>query len=61
MKSHEWAWGDIGTRTVCGLTEGPALANAVNDLGDVDLVDRCKSCERMRGAIGASKKETGKE
>jgi hypothetical protein len=69
-RMHEWAYGDVGRRTVCGLTgagigrEQPLVAaNAggvtVHDLGDVDVADRCKNCERMRATIGTSKRPKG--
>lgn len=64
---HEWAWGDVGRRTCCGLEPfepGPErrgsrngrrrLLRAVNDLATIAPVDRCRNCERMRAAIGAS-------
>jgi hypothetical protein len=54
---HEWAWGAEGTRTVCGLTAGldDGRVTVVGDIGAVELKWRCKNCERMRAAIGASK------
>lgn len=51
---HEWAWGYVTVRTVCGLTSAAALRNAVSDLGNVEAADRCQNCERMREAIGVS-------
>jgi hypothetical protein len=51
---HEWAWGDIGTRTVCGLTRELYRASVVSNLGLVDPEQRCRNCERMREAIGVS-------
>lgn len=73
MKIHEWAWGDVGRRTCCGLEplEPPAapggdarrgepgrrrLLRAVNDLAPIADGYRCRNCERMRAAIGASSK-----
>lgn len=66
---HEWAWGDVGRRTVCGLTiEGTRgrtklapYAQVVSDLGLVDGVNRCRSCARMRAAIGASSRPVAPE
>jgi hypothetical protein len=54
---HEWAWGDIRKRTVCGQVVAAAggRVTVVNDLGAVDLAQRCKNCERMRAAIGTSR------
>jgi hypothetical protein len=63
LLGHEWAWGDVGRRTVCGLwitrqTRRHAyLANVtVPDLGNVDEFYRCKHCERWRASIGTSSK-----
>jgi hypothetical protein len=60
LRKHEWAWGDVGVRTVCGLMAGYFNSNledhTVHDLGVVGLADRCKNCERMRAAIGTSRK-----
>lgn len=60
---HEWAWGDVGHRTVCGLVGFGARGRAallrmqvVHDLGPVERANRCGNCERMRAAIGASSK-----
>lgn len=60
---HEWAWGDVGRRTVCGLVGFGARGRAqlarmqvVSDLGAVEAANRCRNCERMRAAIGASSK-----
>lgn len=62
-RTHEWAWGDVGSRTVCGLVgigvRGAAqLARmqVVHDLGPIEPANRCRNCERMRAAIGASSK-----
>jgi hypothetical protein len=59
---HEWAWGDVGRRTVCGLVGFGVRGRAqlarmqvVHDLGPVELADRCGNCERMRAAIGTSR------
>lgn len=55
---HEWAWGEVGTRTVCGRGETYISRHdqaIVCNLGAVALDKRCKNCERMRAAIGASK------
>jgi hypothetical protein len=57
---HEWAWGDVGKRTVCGLTPAAVVKLVVHNLGAVKLDRRCKSCERMRAAAGASKDEAAK-
>lgn len=65
---HEWAWGDVGRRTCCGfepLEPGARLVSrgrgsllrrirAVDDLGVIAPAERCRNCERMRAAIGAS-------
>lgn len=58
---HEWAWGDVERRTVCGLVGFGARGRAqlarmqvVHDLGAVDQANRCRNCERMRAAIGTS-------
>ncbi len=61
LRKHEWAWGDVGRRTVCGQQATAFVAGkldgvTVHDLGVVDLADRCKNCERMRAASGASRK-----
>lgn len=53
---HEWAWGDVGRRTVCGLVRELYRATIVADLGCIELAQRCKNCDRMRAAIGASSK-----
>jgi hypothetical protein len=66
-RMHEWAWGYAGIRTVCGLqpTQQVGVAGApranlagatVHDLGAVDAPNRCRNCERMRSAIGTSRK-----
>lgn len=55
-RMHEWAWGDEGRRTVCGLTGQQLLRNEITtDLGNVD-VRRCRNCERMRASIGMSRR-----
>lgn len=51
---HEWAWGYVTVRTVCGLISEPARRNAVFDLDNVAAADRCKNCDRMRAAIGTA-------
>lgn len=51
---HEWAWGDVGRRTVCGNWARLERLEVVADLGPVELARRCGNCERMRAAIGAS-------
>jgi hypothetical protein len=66
---HEWAWGDVGRRTVCGLVGFGVRGRAqlarmqvVHDLGPVEQANRCRNCERMRAAIGASSRPvTGAE
>jgi hypothetical protein len=62
-RTHEWTRGWAGINTVCGLMPrhfaGNLAEHAVNDLGDVDVADRCKNCERMRAAIGASRQPKG--
>jgi hypothetical protein len=55
---HEWAWGDVARRTVCGQTTPAVQRNTVSDLGNVAIADRCGNCERMRAAIGTSSKPT---
>lgn len=61
-RKHEWAWGDVGKRTVCGLMGGlydSTLADfTVHDLGDIEAAERCRNCERMRSAIGTSIRST---
>lgn len=54
---HEWAWSDVGSRTVCGLT-GRQLerAEVVSDLGEREPSRRCGNCERMRASIGMSRR-----
>ncbi len=58
---HEWAWGDVERRTVCGLVAIGVRGRArlarmqvVHDLGPIEQAQRCRNCERMRAAIGAS-------
>lgn len=63
---HEWAWGFVGKRTVCGqtkdlvsgdlLSSGLRWAPVVYDLGNIVFEKRCMNCERMRGATGTSSK-----
>jgi hypothetical protein len=55
-RTHEWAWGDVGRRTVCGLVHRLHRIQVVSDLGPFAPEDRCRNCERMRAAIGASSK-----
>lgn len=57
-RAHEWAWGDVGRRTVCGLVARTQLARmqVVHDLGTIERANRCGNCERMRAAIGTSGK-----
>ena len=57
IRVHEWAAGDAGIRTVCGLTRVKPGARVLSDLGEIVKEYRCANCERMRGAIGASRKE----
>lgn len=56
---HEWAWGDVGERTVCGLARDLHRAQVVFDLGGTPDAQRCKNCERMRASIGASSRPIG--
>jgi hypothetical protein len=58
---HEWAWGDVARRTVCGQTGATSLRNTVSDLGNVASEDRCGNCERMRASIGTSSKAVSPE
>jgi len=51
---HEWAWGYVTVRTVCGQTGAQALQNTVFDLDNVHADDRCKNCMRMRAATGTA-------
>lgn len=51
LRVHEWSWGDVGRRTVCGL--GPGREIVIN-LGAVEVEQRCRNCERMRAATGTS-------
>jgi hypothetical protein len=55
---HEWAWRYVGKSTVCGLIETAASGRVavVNDLGTVEIAERCKNCERIRAALVASRK-----
>jgi hypothetical protein len=57
---HEWAWGDVGRRTVCGLGAAARL-HIVSDLGALDLERRCRNCARLRAAFGVSSKVLGAE
>ena len=60
LRKHEWAQGDVGSRTVCGRTGFLASEDlarvTVHDLGDVDVAERCKNCERTRAMTGTSNK-----
>lgn len=58
---HEWAWGYVTVRTVCGLTSERARRNAVFDLDNVVEQDRCKSCLRMRESIGTAARRRTEE
>jgi len=51
---HEWAWGDLGHRTVCGNGHRLERLEVVADLGTVELGRRCRNCDRLRAAFGAS-------
>lgn len=53
-RTHEWAWGDFGRRTVCGLVHRLYRIQVVSDLGPFAPEDRCRNCDRMRATIGAS-------
>ena len=53
---HEWAWGDVGNPTVCGLLPGLRPREVDEDLGTVNVDWRCKNCERMRASIGTSRR-----
>jgi hypothetical protein len=53
---HEWAWGDVARKTVCGVVRRIDLAEIVTDLGKVDPQRRCLSCARLRAAYGTSSK-----
>jgi hypothetical protein len=53
MKAHEWAWGAVDHRTVCGLG-GASRLSVVCDLGPIDPARRCRKCDRLRAAFGAS-------
>ena len=69
LRIHEWAWGDVGRRTVCGLvglgvrgrTRLAAYAQVVSDLGAVEDANRCRNCERMRATIGTSSRPVAPE
>jgi len=69
LRIHEWAWGDVGRRTVCGLvglgvrgrTKLAAYAQVVSDLGAVEDASRCRNCERMRATIGTSSRPVAPE
>lgn len=61
MRAHEWAWGDVGRRSVCGIAQRLDRHRIVSDLGAVDPAARCKNCERMRAAIGASSRPVAPE
>jgi hypothetical protein len=58
---HEWSWGAVGGRTVCGQSSPAVRRNTVSDLGNVAIDDRCGNCERMRAAIGTSSKPVAPE
>lgn len=51
---HEWAWGDLGHRTVCGNGHRLGRLEVVEDLGRVALERRCRNCDRLRAAFGVS-------
>ena len=54
-RTHEWAWGDVGQRTVCGIVHvSLERALIVSNLGTVALRQRCRNCDRLRAAYGAS-------
>lgn len=57
---HEWAWGDVGRRAVCGAQRVERL-EVVADLGRVDLERRCRNCNRLRAAFGTSSKVIAEE
>lgn len=57
IRVHEWAAGDGGIRTVCGLTRIKPGARVVSNLGEIVGEYRCANCDRMRGTIGESSKE----
>lgn len=56
---HEWAKGDVGIRTVCGMTRVKPSARVVTDLSEIVAEYRCKNCDRMRSAIGESSAKKG--
>ncbi len=57
---HEWSDGYQNDRTVCGQTVAKSRhVDAVLDLGDIERLQRCQNCERMRSAIGTSRKRQG--
>jgi hypothetical protein len=60
LRTHEWAWGYVDKRTVCGLATGQPgqQIEVMHDLSKAAAPDRCKNCERMRSAIGTSRKRT---
>ena len=60
---HEWAWGDVGRQTVCGIgSPGRAQRREQNvarfiivaDLGPVHPKDRCRNCASRRAVFGQS-------
>jgi hypothetical protein len=58
LRTHEWAWGHVDKHTVCGLATGHPgqQIHVMHDLSNAAAADRCKNCERMRAAIGTSRK-----
>lgn len=67
-RTHEWAWGDVGRRTVCGMAgfgvrgrSQLARLQIVSDLGAIARERRCGNCERMRATIGASSRPVAAE
>ena len=60
IRVYEWAAGDVGIRTVCGMTRVKASARVLSDLGEVVKEYRCANCDRMRSAIGEPRKERSK-
>lgn len=51
---HEWAYGDEGRRTVCGLDQMYDRLLAVSDLSRAPREQWCRNCERLRAVAGAS-------
>jgi len=60
IRVHEWAAGDVGIRTVCGLTRVKPGARVLSDLAEIVKDYRCANCDRMRSTIGASRQERAK-